>query len=242
MTLITVGCWFAFITRAWFQPDCPSADCVRPAEPASPRTEQPRLHLHRQPAAFQSMSIRRPKPARELSASSYPVSIPAPAGLPRGLRNHRSTALYDPGRRPIRRFDIRRRSLTGPLAAVDVVDFPVNTSSEAPLVRMVRGTGLFGLIGWGLLRLIELGFLEVAAYSASRRRGRGGSCPVVSAGSAVLEAHTGGIRFNGVAWTYSASSSIIRPRRTLPPRPQSHHFLYIRSATSRLIGGRLARS
>jgi DUF4097 and DUF4098 domain-containing protein YvlB len=93
---------------------------------------------------------------------------------------------------------MRRRSLTGPLLLLIVGGLFLwnNLHPETPLFDMVARYWPFLLIGWGLLRLVEVAIWRDRHYSFS-----GGEVVLVVmlciAGSAVWQMHEHGIRLNG---------------------------------------------
>ncbi len=100
---------------------------------------------------------------------------------------------------------MRRRSLTGPLMLLLIGGFFLwhNLHPEAPLFEMASQYWPFLLIGWGLLRLVEVLFAPGDTWRGSFS---GGEIVLVVllciAGMAVFQAHQYGIRFNtgGLEW------------------------------------------
>ncbi|MBZ5624652.1 MAG: DUF4097 domain-containing protein [Acidobacteriia bacterium] len=94
---------------------------------------------------------------------------------------------------------MRRRSLTGPLLLLmlGLLFLWNNLHPEAPIFDLVARYWPFLLIGWGLLRLVEVVAWRDRGYS----RFTGGEVVLVVliciAGSAIWQAHEHGIRFNG---------------------------------------------
>ena len=100
---------------------------------------------------------------------------------------------------------MRRRSLTGPLMLLIVGGLFLwhNLHPEAPLFEIASQYWPFLLIGWGLLRLVEVLFSPAESWRGSFS---GGEIVLVVllcfAGMAVFQAHQYGIRFNtgGLQW------------------------------------------
>ncbi len=94
---------------------------------------------------------------------------------------------------------MRRRSLTGPLMLLIVGGLFLwhNLHPEAPLFELASQYWPFILIGWGLLRLVEVVFSHDEGWRGSFT---GGEIVLVVllcfAGMAVFQAHRYGIRFN----------------------------------------------
>ena len=100
---------------------------------------------------------------------------------------------------------MRRRSLTGPLMLLIIGGLFLwhNLHPEAPLFDLASQYWPFILIGWGLLRLVEVLFSHDEGWRGSFT---GGEIVLVVllcfAGMAVFQAHQYGIRFNtgGLQW------------------------------------------
>jgi DUF4097 and DUF4098 domain-containing protein YvlB len=100
---------------------------------------------------------------------------------------------------------MRRRSLTGPLMLLIIGGLFLwhNLHPEAPLFELASQYWPFILIGWGLLRLVEVVFSHDEGWRGSFT---GGEIVLVVllcfAGMAVFQAHQYGIRFNtgGLQW------------------------------------------
>jgi DUF4097 and DUF4098 domain-containing protein YvlB len=100
---------------------------------------------------------------------------------------------------------MRRRSLTGPLMLLIIGGLFLwhNLHPEAPLFELASQYWPFILIGWGLLRLVEVLFSPDDGWRGSFT---GGEVVLVVllcfAGMAVFQAHQYGIRFNtgGLQW------------------------------------------
>ena len=100
---------------------------------------------------------------------------------------------------------MRRRSLTGPLMLLLIGGLFLwhNLHPEAPLFDLAAQYWPFILIGWGLLRLVEVFFSHDEGWRGSFT---GGEVVLVVllcfAGMAVFQAHQYGIRFNtgGLQW------------------------------------------
>ena len=93
---------------------------------------------------------------------------------------------------------MRRRSLTGPLLLLLVGGFFLwhNLHPQAPVFDLVAQYWPFLLIGWGVLRLVEVVALRYRGYAAFT----GGEVALVVlvciAGSGIWQAHEHGIHFN----------------------------------------------
>src|SRR5947209_8098159 len=96
---------------------------------------------------------------------------------------------------------MRRRSFTGPilLLLIGALFLWKNMHPEAPVFEMVAQYWPFLLIGWGLLRLIEVVF---SPDERSRGTFSGGEIVLVIlvcfAGAGLWQVHQHGIRFNPV--------------------------------------------
>ncbi len=93
---------------------------------------------------------------------------------------------------------MRRRSVTGPLVLLLIGSFFLwnNLHPEAPVFDLLARYWPFLLIGWGVLRLVEV----VLTHGHVRTGLSGGEVALVVliciAGSAIFQAHEHGIRFN----------------------------------------------